>query len=402
MPSSTLPADASDTSATVELLTLGGPEYRRVSKAPTRPATADEIPVIDLDGMWFYNDDSGTADGAIAREAKTRVATAIRAAATGAGFFYVANHGIPDAVVAEAAAQAERFFAQPHDEKMRVFYKQQPHGNGYAPVHSGQINRTETKDAKEAFQFRYQAKYDPLHAGAGDDSLAPALSQGDDGIWDQTAHLAGFQAASLAWWRHCLRLSRGLVRLFALALDLSEDYFDAITTHPGSDGLYIRYPGTQTTAQAKKQRGQRGQQDSIDVGIGSHTDMQCFTLLWQDASGGLEVMLRRPGGDDGRADEYEYEWVGAAPRAGTLVVNIADFLQRLSNDRFRSTVHRVYNRQAAPRFSMPFFFGFNYDAECAVVPTCIDAAHPARYAPISCGKWRDERMALASVRARAT
>lgn len=117
--------------------------------------------------------------------------------------------------------------------------------------------------------------------------------------------------------------------------------------------------------------------------------MQCFTLLWQDESGGLEVLLPKKGGCDSKdVDEADpvYEWVGATPHQGTLVVNIADFLQRLSNDRFRSTVHRVYNRQSGSRYSMPFFFGFNYDAECAVVPTCIDEAHPAKYAPISCGK----------------
>ncbi len=230
-------------------------------------------------------------------------------------------------------------------------------------------------DLKEGFNFRYQPEHYPLHRGT---AAAPGVSQGSDGVWQQTAQLPGFKDATLAWWQHCLQLARGLVRLFALALDLPEAYFDAVTTHPGSDGLYICYPGTDDDGDDVIKP------ETQDVGIGSHTDMQCFTLLWQDESGGLEVLL--PAEAATGDEEGVYEWVGATPRPGTLVVNIADFLQQLSNDRFRSTVHRVYNRQAAARFSMPFFFGFNYDAECAVVPTCIDNAHPPRYAPISCGK----------------
>ena len=146
-----------------------------------------------------------------------------------------------------------------------------------------------------------------------------------------------------------------------MALDLPEDYFDSATTYPGSDGLYIHYPGTT-----------RGPEE--EIGVGSHTDMQCFTLLWQDMSGGLQLLSAQ---DD---------WVEATPIEGTLVVNIADFLQRLSNDRFRSTVHRVHSQKAASRYSMPFFFGFNTDTVLSVVPTCIDEENPPRYKPISCGE----------------
>lgn len=202
--------------------------------------------------------------------------------------------------------------------------------------------------------------------------------------------MPGFSEATIAWWQNCLELSRGLVRLFALALDLPETYFDDITTYPGSDGLFICYPGLSSEEikeKAKEDAKTDGSKKDIDVGIGSHTDMQCFTLLWQDESGGLEVLLPQKDSSKGDSDSDPiYEWVGATPRPGTLVVNIADFLQRLSNDKFRSTVHRVYNRKSGARYSMPFFFGFNYDAECAVVPTCVDETHPAKYAPISCGK----------------
>jgi isopenicillin N synthase-like dioxygenase len=185
-----------------------------------------------------------------------------------------------------------------------------------------------------------------------------------DFIWEETSDISGFKEVCVDFWQRRLHLARKLVRIFALALDLSEDYFDAITTHPGADAVFIHYPGT-----AEAEAGA-----TVDAGIGSHTDIQCFTLLWQDMSGGLQVLS----GTD--------EWLDASPIEGTLVVNIGDFLQRLSNNKFRSTVHRVYNRSAKSRFSMPFFLGFNPEAICEVVPSCFDESNPARYEPISCGK----------------
>lgn len=188
-------------------------------------------------------------------------------------------------------------------------------------------------------------------------------SGGDEFLWDGTSHLPGFRETIIEFWQRRLTLARKLVSIFALALNLPEDYFTKMITHPGADAVHIHYPGVEDD----------GAKD-VDVGIGSHTDIQCVTLLWQDMSGGLQVLS---------ADD---EWLDARPIPGTLVVNIGDFLSRLSNNTFKSTVHRVYNRQSASRYSMPFFLGFNPDAICEVVPSCIDENHPALFKPISCGE----------------
>lgn len=124
-----------------------------------------------------------------------------------------------------------------------------------------------------------------------------------------------------------MKLARRLVRVFALALDLPEEYFDSLTTYPGSDGVFNYYPGV-LGAQAALDE---------DIGLGSHTDLQCFTLLWQDSLGGLQVLTK-----DG-------QWIKASPVPETFVVNIGDYLMRLTNDRFQSTVHRVYNRSSLDR-----------------------------------------------------
>jgi isopenicillin N synthase-like dioxygenase len=67
---------------------------------------------------------------------------------------------------------------------------------------------------------------------------------------------------------------------------------------------------------------------------------------------------------------------------------------RLSNDLFKSTVHRVYNRSGVERVSMPFFFGLNFDCVEGVIPTCTSEENPARYEPISCGDWCQLRFQL--------
>lgn len=207
--------------------------------------------------------------------------------------------------------------------------------------------------------MRYDTRIDQTH-NCVDDINANFSST--DYVWDRTSHLTNFRPVLTEFYQKRLALARKLIRLFALALDLPEDYFDSTITTPGADAVHIHYPGTD------------GNTDDVDVGIGSHTDIQCVTLLWQDMSGGLQVLS---------ADD---EWLDARPIEGTLVINIGDFLQRLSNNRFKSTVHRVYNRQKTSRYAMPFFLGFNPDAVCEVVPTCIDEEHPPLYEPISCGK----------------
>lgn len=186
--------------------------------------------------------------------------------------------------------------------------------------------------------------------------------RGEEFVWEGTSQLPGFKDEVIAYWASCLTLARKLVRVFALSLKLDEDYFDSRTTYPGADGVFNYYPVTTEEETAKN-----------SVGLGSHTDLQLFTLLWQDMVGGLQVLNR-----DG-------QWIKATPVESTIVVNIGDFMMRLCNDTYKSTVHRVYNRSKVERISMPFFFGLNFNCVEGVVPSCTSVTNPPKYEPISCG-----------------
>lgn len=182
--------------------------------------------------------------------------------------------------------------------------------------------------------WQYAPKYDPEEKdlSAIPEEVKPWL-RGEDFVWDDTQHLPGFKNSCLTYWAECLKLARKLVKIFALALELpNEDYFESVTTYPGADGVFNFYPAM-TAEQAAA---------SADVGIGSHTDLQCFTLLWQDMIGGLQVLTK------------EGQWIKASPIEETFVVNIGDYLMRLTNDRMKSTVHRVFNRSTVDRFESQF------------------------------------------------
>ena len=352
-------ATATETTATpsvikLELRTAYGPVYRDVLNIPPREADAAEIPLIDISGI--YGD----------LTARKQLAEHIKQAAENTGFFYIKNHGITESTIHAALASAKQFFTQPDLKKEIVSKSKSKFFNGWSAKRTAHASPSESLDYREAFSWRYRPEYDPdpKDLSSVPEEVKPYI-RGEEFVWDGTTHLPRFKDGCIAYWQACLTLARRLVKIFALCLDLPENYFDAVTTYPGSDGVFNFYPAMTEEEAAMSQ----------DVGLGSHTDLQCFTLLWQDMIGGLQVLNK-----DG-------QWIKASPMKDTIVVNIGDYLMRLSNDRFKSTVHRVYNRSTLDRYSMPFFFGFNFNEKCGVLPSCTDENNPPKYEAISCGDW---------------
>ena len=336
----------------LELMTAHGPVFRDVLRKPPRDCGPSEVPIIDVGGIW----------GDL--ESRRSLAATVREAAENTGFFYIKNHGIPRDVTEAAFTQARAFFAEGEDTKRAVSTARSKWYNGWVEKHGTQASPSESRDHREGFGWRYDPVYDPdpKDPGAVPEDIKPWI-RGEDFVWEGTSHLAGFKDCLIRYWQESLGLARRMIRVFALALDLPETYFDGIVTYPGADGILNYYPRNEGPANA-----------AIDVGLGAHTDLQCFTFLWQDSVGGLQVLTK------------EGEWIKVPPVTDTFVVNIGDFLMRLSNDRFKSTVHRVYNYAPVDRYSMALFFGFNFNEKCAVLPSCTDEDNPPKYTPITCGE----------------
>ena len=136
--------------------------------------------------------------------------------------------------------------------------------------------------------------------------------------------------------------SKRLLRIFALALDLPETAFDAITTHPMTNVRAVHYPPQETKS---------------DVGIGAHTDFCWFTLVCQSHTSQPALEVLNANGI----------WVPVHPEPHTFVVNIADFLKLVTGGTWQSTVHRVRNMGGEERYSIPFFFSPNEDAKVGVL-----------------------------------
>ncbi|KAF1836090.1 Clavaminate synthase-like protein [Decorospora gaudefroyi] len=158
-------------------------------------------------------------------------------------------------------------------------------------------------------------------------------------MWPEEEDLPGFYEAVKEYYAEVLDLARHLFRLFALSLNLPEDYFDPMTTHPGGIARLLYYPPPKHPLS-----GDSSPTVDAQIGLGAHSDYECFTLLLTSTTPGLEIL--KPSG----------QWHIASHLPDSLIVNVADFLMRWSNGLYKSTVHRVINRSNEPRYSVPFFF----------------------------------------------
>ncbi|KAK1573111.1 2OG-Fe(II) oxygenase [Colletotrichum navitas] len=347
----------------LRLASGNGPVTRRVLCTPLRDALSTEIPIIDI-SLAFRTD---LAD-------RISVAQQVRNASTTCGFFYLTNHGIDPCIIDSAFTACLDYFRQDKNAKMRSWVGKSRYFNGYKPPGSQRINKSESVDVRESFGWSYDPRYDPdvKDVRAIPDEARQFLRM-EDFHWDGTSSTPFFKKAVIRYWQSCMKLARVLVRTFALSLELPEDYFDAKFAYPDAALALNYYPPLPQASDNVDSAGNR------QVSIGSHTDFQLFTILWQDAVGGLQVLNR------------EGQWIRAAPIPGTLVVNIADYMQRITNDLYVSTVHRAQNLSGSERISMPFFFGFGLHESCGVIDTCVKHGDVPKYSEIGCQQWVQRR-----------
>ncbi|RAR00764.1 clavaminate synthase-like protein [Stemphylium lycopersici] len=334
------------------------------SRLAVKDDTADadfEIPVIDLTSSFS----SCVSD-------RKAVAAQMRKACTTSGFFYITNHGIPGPACDGILHQAKRFIHDlPLSKKQELHLKYNRFGLGWEPSEYTSI--AGDKEEKEVFNFAYEAELDPT----GGDGQYKNLdgSTGKSNMWPKEDDLPCFYSGVKDYYGSVLGLARHLFRLFALSLDLQEDYFDLMTTHPGGIARLLYYPPPKHPVSPDTPSG-------IDepIGLGAHSDYECFTLLLTSTTPGLEIL--KPSG----------QWHIASHIPGALIVNVADFLMRWTNGLYKSTVHRVVNRSAEARYSVPFFFSVNYDTVVETLPTCLGEGEESKWKPIRAGEYILERL----------
>lgn len=325
------------------------------------------VPLIDISGF-------SSTDPA----AQAEVARQVRAACERIGFFLIAGHGVPEAMIAETQAASHRFFALPLEEKLEIKRLQQGVSRGYNRLADQSLSYSRgvaaPPDLQESINFGpidvpdepyYTEGHAPTHFApnrypARPENLGPLVKD---------------------YYRALEQLASRLMRIFAMALDLEPGFFDdKIDRHISSLRLAF-YPDQGDAPEAGQLR------------AGAHTDYGSLTILRiEDAPGGLQVQDR-----DGR-------WVDVPAIPGSFVVNIGDLMQQWTNDRWVSTLHRVVNPPrdralGSRRLSLVFFHQPNHDAMVECIPSCASTAEPPRYAPTTSGAhWRTKTGAARAMR----
>ena len=280
----------------------------------------------------------------------------IRAACEEVGFFSVTGHGVPIELIDLATATARRFFDLPVAEKLKVAMPYAGYPYGYSPLTgeslAASLGHGGHPDLKESFAV---GPVDPATHEITDPDELFAWSQN---LWP--SGMEGFRQTWEAYFRACANLSAHILSLMATALALPVDHFDPMINRHTSAMRALNYPAIEHPLEGQ-------------LGAGAHTDYGTITVLLPDyVQAGLQVQ------DSGGA------WHDVTPERGSLVVNLGDAMARWTNDRWRSTMHRVLN-PTARRQSIAFFHNANWDAVIECIPSCLGPGETPKYAPIAAG-----------------
>lgn len=311
----------------------------------------DLVPTIDV---------SGSGDATERAVIAHRIDDALRHV----GFLQIVGHGLPDDVLAGALRAVDAFFALAVADKCRLVPASPLINRGYAPLGAESLSYSlgiaSPPDQFEAFNVgphdvdRDDPRFAPERDGAFAENLWPS-------------GLPAFRTAITRYFIAARAVAHRLTGLFAAALDVEPDTFAAITDHSTDMLRMLHYE--RTADQPATVEGQ--------MRLGAHTDYGLCTVLYADPVEGLEIV-----GSDGA-------WHPVMPAPGALLVNIGDLLAEMTNDRWRSTIHRVAPPRAAGavrRRSMAFFHDGDFDARIEVLPSCHDAENPPKYAPVIAGE----------------
>ena len=308
--------------------------------------TTPLIPVIDL-SLFVDGDD----------EQRGAVGAQIDEACRSVGFFTIVGHGVDPQLIERLGVAARTFFDADLDDRLAVAMPEPGYPYGYNRLEAEALNRSiggaQLADLKETFNIGpIDPPPRPLDEMTDPDERAVYAPN----LWPRT--VAELRPAAEDYYRTMAALSATLMEAFAVALGLHPTTFEPFIDEHGSALRLAHYPAAESAAGGQFR-------------AGAHTDYGTLTILWTDGVPGLQVMT------------VDGVWIDVEAVEGGLIVNLGDLMQRWTNDRWRSTLHRVVLAPGAgPRLSIPFFHNANWDAriECILA----DGESP-KHPPITAG-----------------
>jgi isopenicillin N synthase-like dioxygenase len=305
------------------------------------------IPVVDL--AEFVNGDS---------ESKSAFVQKLGRAYEDVGFVAVKNHGVPDALIAHIYEYVQQFFSLPLEKKLSYEIPGLAGQRGYTSFGREHAKGSEAPDLKEFFQY-----------GQNVEDGDPIKSEYPENV--KVKEVEGFNETLYQAYKNFEKSGSFMLQAIALYLGLDEHYFDNYIHNGNSILRCIHYPPIT-------------QEPKSAIRAEQHEDINLITLLVGASADGLEILTK------------QNEWVGVTSLPEQIVVNVGDMLQRLTNNKLRSTTHRVVNPKRehwhTSRFSMPFFLHPRSSMSLACLESCIDENHPKAYPDATAGEYLDERL----------
>ncbi|MEQ9297685.1 MAG: 2-oxoglutarate and iron-dependent oxygenase domain-containing protein [Cyclobacteriaceae bacterium] len=277
------------------------------------------------------------------------------------GFVAIKNHGLTDEQTKELYATVKAFFDLPEEVKSKYEKPELFGQRGYIGKGKEHAKGRSTGDLKEFY-----------HVGQEVPVGVEINEEYPDNLWpDELPKLAD---VTIEAYQTLENAGMQVLRAIAIYLGLDEDYFEDKVKYGNSILRPIHYFPIENP-------------DSIPsdaVRAAEHGDINLITLLMGASADGLQVLRR------------DQKWIPITALPDQVVVNVGDMLARLTNDKLKSTIHRVVNPpkelMGNSRFSIPFFMHPRSEMDLTCLEGCIDEQHPKGYEDISAGEFLHQRL----------
>ncbi|TYP75138.1 isopenicillin N synthase-like dioxygenase [Aquimarina intermedia] len=274
------------------------------------------------------------------------------------GFVALKNHFLSDALVDELYKEVTSFFALPVETKKKYEIEGLGGQRGYISFGKEHAKGKKEGDLKEFWHFGQEPSED-----------ANLIEEYPENV--KVEELMDFNHTGMEAYRMLEKTGIYVLRALAIYIGLDEFYFDHWASNGNSILRPIHYPPI-----TEEPKGA--------VRAGAHGDINLITLLMGASTGGLQVQRK-----DG-------EWIDAVPEEDELVINVGDMLERLTNNKLRSTIHRVVNppkeEWSNPRYSIPFFMHPRSEMKLNCLEECISEDNPKQYEDITAGEFLHQRL----------
>ncbi|WP_100615755.1 isopenicillin N synthase family dioxygenase [Confluentibacter citreus] len=274
------------------------------------------------------------------------------------GFVALKGHFLDDSLVENLYTEVKNFFSLPIETKQKYEIPGIGGQRGYVSFGKESAKGKKEGDLKEFWHFGQYVENDMKREAEYPKNVL-------------VEELPEFNKIGKETYRMLEKTAKYVLRALALHLNLEETYFDQYIHNGNSILRPIHYPPI--TEEPKEA-----------VRAAAHGDINLITLLMGAQGRGLQVQ------------NHKGEWIDAIAEPDELMINVGDMLSRHTNNKLKSTIHRVINPPkelwGTSRYSIPFFMHPISEMKLNVLEGCIDDTNPKQFDDITAGEFLTERL----------